>query len=48
MSQISGDMQTIISTTHVSNFNSHWLENAHFFEVKSGTIVATELKAVAR
>jgi len=47
MSQINSDMQTIISTTHVSNFNSHWLESAHFYEVKSGTIGATEIK-VAR
>lgn len=48
MSQINSDMQTIISTTHVSNLNSHWLESAHFYEVKSGTINATELRTVAR
>ncbi len=48
MAQINSDMQTIISTTHVSNFNSHWLENAHFYEVQSGTIVESDLKAVVR
>ncbi len=48
MSQINGDMQTIISTTHLSSFNSHWLEGANFYEVKSGTIETIELRAVAR
>ena len=48
MAQINSDMQTIISTTHVSHFSSHWLGNAHFYEVKSGTILDTELSAVIR
>lgn len=48
MSLINNDMQTIISTTHVSSFNSHWFESAHFFEVKSGTIAPVELKAATR
>jgi DNA replication and repair protein RecF len=48
MAQITSDMQTIISTTHISSFSSAWLENAHFFDVKSGTIGATQLQAVAR
>ncbi len=42
MSQINSDMQTIISTTHVSSFDSALLENAHFYKVKSGTIAVNK------
>jgi DNA replication and repair protein RecF len=47
MSQIDDGMQTIVSTTHVSHFNAHWLNTAHFYEVKSGTITPTVTPAAA-
>ena len=42
MSKIDGTKQTIVSTTHLANFNSHWLNTANFYEVKSGTIVPSQ------
>lgn len=38
MSMVARDMQTIITTTHVSGFRPEWLEGAKFLEVVSGQI----------
>jgi DNA replication and repair protein RecF len=38
MSMVARDMQTIITTTHVTGFQPEWLEGARFLEVVSGQI----------
>jgi DNA replication and repair protein RecF len=38
MSLVGTDMQTIITTTHVTGFRPEWLENATFLQVSAGTI----------
>jgi DNA replication and repair protein RecF len=38
MSVVEQDMQTIITTTHVSGFDRRWLEDAAIFRVYDGTV----------
>jgi DNA replication and repair protein RecF len=38
MSAVSEDMQTIITTTHVTGFDAHWLEGAQLLTVAAGEI----------
>src|SRR5262249_35475412 len=38
MSLIRSDMQTIITTTHISGFRPEWLEKAAFIYVKEGSL----------
>jgi recombinational DNA repair ATPase RecF len=35
---VGADMQTIITTTHISGFKSEWLEGALFLSVEDGQI----------
>ncbi len=48
MAKIDDTRQTIISTTHLANFNTHWLNSAHFYEVKSGTIIPGQSAALIK
>jgi DNA replication and repair protein RecF len=38
MSLVKNDMQTLITTTHVTGFKPEWVEGALFLEVKAGTV----------
>jgi DNA replication and repair protein RecF len=42
MSLVAGDMQTVITTTHVSGFEPEWLRGARFLSVRGGTISISE------
>jgi DNA replication and repair protein RecF len=38
MSVVGKEMQTIITTTHVTGFKPEWLEGASFLEVDNGSV----------
>jgi DNA replication and repair protein RecF len=42
MSLVAQDMQTVITTTHVSGFEPEWLQGARFLSVRAGTVAASE------
>jgi DNA replication and repair protein RecF len=42
MSVVGRDMQTIITTTHVTGFKPEWLEGASFLEVNNGSVQVTD------
>ena len=42
MSVVGRDMQTIITTTHVTGFKPEWLEGASFLEVNDGSVHVTD------
>jgi DNA replication and repair protein RecF len=46
MSLVKNDMQTLITTTHVTGFKPEWVEGARFLEVRAGSVeVVTEPQA---
>jgi DNA replication and repair protein RecF len=40
MSLVKNDMQTLITTTHVTGFKPEWVEGALFLEVTAGSVLA--------
>jgi DNA replication and repair protein RecF len=42
MSMVAHDMQTIITTTHITGFQPEWLEGARFLEVEAGQVLVSD------
>jgi DNA replication and repair protein RecF len=42
MSLVAQDMQTVITTTHISGFEPEWLQGARFLSVRAGAVAVSE------